>query len=71
MSRLPHVFDRACYKTFAHRFTLDHTSPWAVDKWLDGYPELRQLYVPREASTSPSRGVAKRSPQNTRCNPLK
>jgi len=31
------------------RFTLDHVSRWAVDKWLDGYPELRALYAAKEA----------------------
>jgi transposase len=31
------------------RFALDHASRWAVDKWLDGYPELRELYAAKES----------------------
>jgi len=34
------------------RFRLDHTSRWALDQWLDGYPELRQLYAAKEAMHS-------------------
>jgi transposase len=32
-----------------NRFTLDHASRWAVDKWLDGYPDLRELYAAKES----------------------
>lgn len=31
------------------RFTLDPASRWALDRWLDEHPELRQLYVAKEA----------------------
>jgi len=34
------------------RFTLDPTSRWALDRWLDGHPELRQLYAAKEAMHS-------------------
>lgn len=31
------------------RFTLDHTSRWAVDRWLEQHPELRELYAAKES----------------------
>jgi transposase len=31
------------------RFTLDHASRWAVDKWLEAYPDLRELYAAKES----------------------
>lgn len=31
------------------RFTLDHASRWAVDRWLQDHPELRELYAAKEA----------------------
>ena len=34
------------------RFRLDHASRWALDRWLDGQPELRQLYAAKEAMHS-------------------
>jgi len=34
------------------RWRLDHASRWALDRWLDGFPELRQLYVAKEAMHS-------------------
>jgi len=30
------------------RFALDHASRWAVEKWLEGYPDLRALYEAKE-----------------------
>ena len=34
------------------RWRLDHASRWALDRWLDGFPELRQLYAAKEAMHS-------------------
>jgi transposase len=31
------------------RFALDHASRWAVDKWLEAYPDLRELYAAKES----------------------
>jgi transposase len=31
------------------RFTLDHASRWAVDRWLEQHPDLRELYAAKES----------------------
>jgi transposase len=31
------------------RFALDHASRWAVDRWLEDHPELRELYAAKES----------------------
>jgi transposase len=43
------------------RFALDHTSRWAVDRWLESYPELRAVYTAKEAlhSLYRIRGIAR------------